>query len=90
MIEKIDGNLIHVILLHDDLVNLVTSVGPISGACIDALVKMGVGQWTGGFVDKFKWNKDELSKLDDFILFDIYCKLKREIDEFWKPYRTKD
>lgn len=84
MIEKIDGDLIYVILLHDDLVNLVTSVKPISGAAIDAMVKMGVGRWTGGHVDRFDWIRSELNKLDDIVLFDLYCKFKREIDDFWK------
>jgi len=91
MIKKIEGDLIYCVLLHDDLVNLVTSVHPITGAAIDAMVKMGVATWTGGFVDRFDWKKDELNKLDDIVLFDLYCKFKREIDDFWKSlHKPKD
>lgn len=62
-------------LYQIDLVNLVTSVEPYYNLHRE-LIDRELGSWTGGFVDKWDWNKSKLSLLTETELVKLYYSCK--------------
>jgi len=59
-----------------DLCLLVQGIGIGGYDNIQTLSYMGLGSWTGGFVDKWTWSNAGLNSLSEASLWDLYNKLK--------------
>ena len=58
-------------LNKDDLVALVVGSEP-NSKLMNKYTVLKYGNWTGGFVDEWAWNKWELYRLDEEELYNIY------------------
>lgn len=69
-------------LNKDDLVALVVGSEPNSNL-MNKYTVLKYGNWTGGFVDEWAWNKWELYRLDEEELYNIYkeCRESQIIEE---------
>lgn len=66
-------------LEKEDLINLVKGTSPNYEVMGDPTIKP-YGNYIGGFVDKWDWNKYSLINLEDETLFDMYLTCKNS----WK------
>jgi len=66
-------------LEKSDLINLLMGTSPNYDVMEDPTIKP-YGDYTGGFVDKWSWNKFSLVDLEDETLFDMYLTCKNS----WK------
>ena len=66
-------------LNKDDLITLVLGSSPYY-SLIEEFQKIKLGSWCGGFVDKWSWDINELIKLSEEELYNVYIKTK----ESWK------
>lgn len=58
-----------------DIVNMLKGTAP-PYELIEELEKSGVGNFTGGFSDGWRWNEFELKTKSEQDLFEIYTKIK--------------
>ena len=64
-------------LSKEDLVNLVMGTSPYSYELTTYLEKqLGLGNYTGGFVDKWTWSEHALRQLTEEQLYAVYQKVK--------------
>jgi hypothetical protein len=68
-------------LTKNHLVDMVMGTCGPNFSIMDELRILGVGYWTGGFVDKWTWNKSILQKLSEETLYNIYKKVKESWNE---------
>ena len=66
-------------LSKKDLINLIMGTSPYYSVFKNELVKK-CGYWTGGFVDQWKWNKNNLEELCESDLYELY----KICEESWK------
>ncbi len=60
----------------EDLVNLITGISP-SFDLINPFTEMGIGNYIGGHVDRWNWNRSTLENLDEHELLEIYNRMRK-------------
>ncbi len=67
-------------LNKEDIIYLLKGTEPATYGIMDLIINMGLGYYTGGFVDRFYWNSpnnDCWEKYSENELFELYLKLKQ-------------
>lgn len=67
-------------LNKEDIIYLLKGTEPATYGIIDLIINMGLGHYTGGFVDRFDWNSATSvcwEKYSENELFELYLKLKQ-------------
>lgn len=58
-----------------DLVRLILSLWPESYKAMDKYIDCKLGRYTGGFSDRWEWDRSALSKLSEGQLANLYLEL---------------
>lgn len=68
-------------LNKEDIIYLLKGIGPRTYDAMDLITNMGLGDYTGGFANKFYWNSatnDCWKKYSENELFKLYLKIKQQ------------
>lgn len=74
--KKNNEKMITIEVSKEDLVNLITGTSP-SFDLINSFTEMGIGNYIGGHVDRWNWNRSTLENLDEHELLEIYNRMRK-------------